>query len=282
MEDTRLIKDSRGVRVAGILFGVATHLSFAVTVVYLFRFLRDGVSRSTPDWLTRDILLALQFGVIHSLLLHPRVKARITRLLRREWYGLLFCLVTCACLGLIFLLWRSSPGGVWSLRGIPRTAMLVGFYCSWIALLYSLWLSVLGYQTGFTPWWHWLRNQTPPARSFQPRSLYRWIRHPVYLSFLGLIWFTPKMSWDHVVLTAVWSAYIFFGSYLKDERLAYFLGDTYRRYWATVPGYPLMFWGPLAVRSLPSPSQPSGSRSTPSASASTSETTVSGTPASHI
>jgi hypothetical protein len=39
---------------------------------------------------------------------------------------------------------------------------------------------------------------------------------PVYLSFLGLIWFAPL---DRVVLMSAWSAYIFVGSVLKDRRL---------------------------------------------------------------
>jgi protein-S-isoprenylcysteine O-methyltransferase Ste14 len=72
-------------------------------------------------------------------------------------------------------------------------------------------------------------------------SLYRFLRHPIYLSFLGLIWFTPRMSLDHVLLTGVWTAYIFIGSYLKDERLAFYVGSPYREYQTRVPGYPLFF-----------------------------------------
>ncbi len=68
---------------------------------------------------------------------------------------------------------------------------------------------------------------------------------PVYLSFLGLVWFTPQMSLDHAVLTAVWTIYIFYGSMLKDRRLVHYLGNVYRHYAADVPGYPLVTAGPL-------------------------------------
>ena len=44
---------------------------------------------------------------------------------------------------------------------------------------------------------------------FEPRGAYLWMRHPVYLSFLGLIWFTPYMTIDRAVLTALWTVYIF-------------------------------------------------------------------------
>ena len=78
-----------------------------------------------------------------------------------------------------------------------------------------------------------------------PRGAYHFFRHPVYLSFLGLVWFTPRMTLDHAVLTGIWTVYIFVGSYLKDRRLTYYLGDAYRAYQAKVPGYPLVPFGPL-------------------------------------
>jgi methanethiol S-methyltransferase len=119
-----------------------------------------------------------------------------------------------------------------------------------VALFYSLSLTGLGWQTGWTPWIHWLRGVAPPKRKFEPCGVYRMLRHPVYLSFLGLIWFTPTMTLDHAVLTAVWTTYIFYGSYLKDERLAFYLGDVYRHYQERVAGYPGVCWGPLGKRSL--------------------------------
>jgi protein-S-isoprenylcysteine O-methyltransferase Ste14 len=80
---------------------------------------------------------------------------------------------------------------------------------------------------------------------FDERGAYRFLRHPVYLSFLGLIWFAPVVPLDRVVLMAVWTTYIFVGSALKDDRLVHFMGDTYREYQARVPGYPGVGFGPL-------------------------------------
>ena len=56
------------------------------------------------------------------------------------------------------------------------------------------------------------------------------------------------MAADRAVLTGVWTVYIFVGSYLKDERLAHYLGQPYRRYQQQVAGYPFMLFGPLAKR----------------------------------
>ena len=75
----------------------------------------------------------------------------------------------------------------------------------------------------------------------------------MYLSFLGLIWFTPVMTADHAVLTGIWTTYIFLGSCLKDRRLVFYLGRSYRQYQAAVPGYPGMVVGPLARIGLSEP-----------------------------
>jgi len=63
------------------------------------------------------------------------------------------------------------------------------------------------------------------------------------------VWFTPQMTLDHASLTAIWTAYIFYGSFLKDRRLEHFIGQAYRECQRQVPGYPLVASGPLGRRS---------------------------------
>ncbi len=116
------------------------------------------------------------------------------------------------------------------LEGMGRTRDVVLLLRIWLALFYSLYLTGLGYQTGLTPWFYWVIRKAPPRRQFVESGAFRWMRHPVYMSFLGLIWFTPRMTLDHLILTLVWTAYIYVGSYLKDRRMTLFLGDVYRDY----------------------------------------------------
>ncbi|MCA9055651.1 MAG: hypothetical protein KDA75_17540, partial [Planctomycetaceae bacterium] len=205
------------------------------------------------------VVLALQYAVIHSLLLAPSVRKRLTRWIPKPLYGCFFCVSTCVTLLLTFACWSSSGPVLYVATGWPRTLITMCFSLSWVALFYSLALSGIGYQTGLTPWWYWLRRRPLPPRGFQERGAYRLFRHPIYLSFLGLIWFTPRMTLDHALLTGLWTAYIFIGSVLKDERLAFYLGETYRDYQRRVRGYPLVFWGPLGRRFDQTPV--SGSRS---------------------
>jgi protein-S-isoprenylcysteine O-methyltransferase Ste14 len=142
-------------------------------------------------------------------------------------------------------LWQPSAHALWRLEGMSAGSVDAAFLLSWVALIYSVWLTGFGYQTGWTPWWSWVRGRGAARRKFEPRGAYRFLRHPVYLSFLGLVWFNSQMSLDRALLAVVWTAYIFVGSYLKDRRLIRYVGEPYREYQSRVPGYPFVPVGPL-------------------------------------
>jgi protein-S-isoprenylcysteine O-methyltransferase Ste14 len=241
-------------RVFWLAFGVFTQILFVVTVGRLFPFLRGGggfrglfspPSGGSASWYAVDAFLAVQFAAVHSVLLLPTVRKALARWVPPALYGSAFSVATCACLLLAMETWQPCSGGVWSLRGPAAVAVDLAFLASWAALIYSLWLTGLGYQTGLTTWWAWARRREMPRRAFEPRGAYRLLRHPVYLSFLGLIWFNPRMTYDRLVLAAAWTAHIFIGSYLKDRRLTHYVGEPYRDYRRHVSGYPFVPNGPL-------------------------------------
>lgn len=233
-------------RILGITFGVVTHALLAASVWYVFWFLKGGVVATETGSLTIDVALCAQFGILHSLLLHPAVRQRLSTWIESPHYGCFFCTVTClSLLGTIYG-WQPSPDVWWILPQPWHTLIGLAYLGSWVLLLYSISLTGFGWQSGATPWWNWVRGLAPPQRPVVMHSLYRWLRHPVYLGFLGLIWCTPVMTTDRAILCAIWTAYVFVGSTLKDRRLEFFLGDRYREYQARVPGYPGMVAGPLA------------------------------------
>jgi protein-S-isoprenylcysteine O-methyltransferase Ste14 len=239
-------------RVFWIGFGIFTQILFAVTVCRLFLFL-PGTSRGalsatvagTLPWYGLDLLLALQFAILHSLLLLPVLRRRWKQLIPPPQYGCFFCTAACCSLLLAIELWQPSDLVVWQLTGVASMAVSVAFLLTWVGLIYSLSLTGLGWQTGWTPWWAWVRNRPLERKWTEPPGAYRLLRHPIYLSFLGLLWLTPVVTLDRLVLACMWTVYIFLGSYLKDRRLLYYAGEAYRRYQARVPGYPFIPFGPL-------------------------------------
>jgi hypothetical protein len=232
-------------RRAGVAAGWSTQALFAYTVWRMLWFLKDGAQPTADASLAWDALLALQFAIPHSVLLHPAVRARLSPWIAAPFYGLFFCAATCGSMLATIAQWQASETVVWECAGPWRAAVLACFAASWVALFGSIRLTGLGYQTGYTPWSFWVQGQPVPRRTFAPRGAYWLLRHPVYLSFLGLLWFTPRMTLDHALLTGLWTIYIFVGSWLKDRRLAHYVGEPYLAYAARVPGYPLAPPGPL-------------------------------------
>lgn len=261
-------------RTFGLVFGAATQLLFLATVRSLWIFLagHDARHDSGTEW--GNALLALQFAAPHSVLLHPGARRRLSPWIPQPFYGCFFCAVTCLSLLLTFALWHDSDIVVWRFDGAAGVAVEGLWFASWAALFYSLWLTGLGYQTGLTPWWDWVCRRPPRRRSFQPLGAYRFLRHPVYLSFLGLIWFTPVITLDRVTLIAIWTPYIFLGSWLKDARLLRYVGGQYGDYMSRVAGYPIVGLGPLgkvplkneAVLPFSTSSRPSAESAAPTAS----------------
>jgi protein-S-isoprenylcysteine O-methyltransferase Ste14 len=239
-------------RLLGFSFGALTQALFLATLLPLYRFLRNDFAAAPEGSLWVDAGLALGFAIPHSILLYPGTRKLITRWLPSELYGCLFCVATCSSLLLQIALWRGSQAVLWSWPESIQPVVWGAFFCSWGLLFYSLWLTGLEYQTGIGPWWRWVRGRKMPRREFRPRGAYLSIRHPAYLSFLGLVWFTPVITADRAVLIGVWTAYAFVGSYLKDRRLAQLLGEPYVNYVREVPAYPLfpMRWWPTPVPAL--------------------------------
>jgi hypothetical protein len=150
----------------------------------------------------------------------------------------------------MFACWTTSPTIWWEFTGVARVLIQTAWYGSWVLLIYGLWLGGFGHQTGATAWWNWVRHRPQQTRPFDPRGAFLWIRHPAYLGFIGLVWFTPVITADRGLLIVSWTLYVLIGSWLKDERLAYYIGEPYRLYQSRVPGYPGVFIGPLAKRPL--------------------------------
>jgi protein-S-isoprenylcysteine O-methyltransferase Ste14 len=229
---------------------VLTQAVFLATLWPLYCFLRNDWAAAPEGSLWIDAALALGFAIPHSILLFPPTRKFVTRWLPSELYGCLFCLVTCVTLLLQFSLWRGNQTTLWSWPEKIQPAVHAAFLCFWGLTFYSLWLTGLQYQTGVGPWWRWVRSQPVPRRNFLPRGAYRYMRHPVYFSFLGLVWLTPVLTADRVVLIGIWTAYVFVGSYLKDRRLVQVLGEPYVQYLSEVSAYPFLPMRPKPIRLL--------------------------------
>src|SRR5689334_17615939 len=121
-------------RALGITIGILVQAVFGVMVWSLYWFLKGGQAGERGGALEIDFGLALQFVVVHSLLLYPAVRERLSEWISPAFYGLFFCAATTTGLWLTMAFWNTSPILWWNITGAARIAIEAGWYGSWVLL----------------------------------------------------------------------------------------------------------------------------------------------------
>jgi protein-S-isoprenylcysteine O-methyltransferase Ste14 len=65
--------------------------------------------------------------------------------------------------------------------------------------------------------------------------LYRFVRHPLYVGWIGAFWITPTMTVGHLMFAGVLTAYMLIAIPLEERDLIDHLGEAYANYRRRVP-----------------------------------------------
>jgi protein-S-isoprenylcysteine O-methyltransferase Ste14 len=92
-------------------------------------------------------------------------------------------------------------------------------------------------QSGIEAWWNAVQDR-PQNNKLPIIGAYQLCRHPIYASFIAMIWTTPHMTMNHLMITAIWSVYILYGAYKKDQRLK--RNKFYQEYMSKIVAFPFL------------------------------------------
>ncbi|MHB8204376.1 MAG: methyltransferase family protein, partial [Desulfomonilaceae bacterium] len=67
------------------------------------------------------------------------------------------------------------------------------------------------------------------------RGPYRWIRHPLYLFCIVMIWSCPDLTADRLLFNVLWTFWIIVGIILEERDLVSQFGSSYLDYRKNVP-----------------------------------------------
>jgi methanethiol S-methyltransferase len=190
---------------------------------------------SEPRVLAWDAALSMLFFVQHSGMIRKNIRARMAQSIPQIYLPAIYAVASGLALLLIVLLWQPSQVRILSLAG-PARAVAHGLSVAAIGLF------VWGMHTlrsfdplGLGPVAGHLRAKPPKPCAFVVRGAYRFVRHPLYLAVIVLIWMCPDITADRMLFNLLWTAWIVVGTVLEEADLVTELGEPYRQYRRTVP-----------------------------------------------
>lgn len=189
------------------------------------------------DWraLAFDLLLFAAFALHHSVFARMGVRAWVARWIPPSLERSLYVWVASLLLVAVCELWEPVGGVAWSVSGggawILRAITLAGVGLAvQSAAIIDVW-ELAGIRTP--------EPQTTAA--FRTSGPYGWIRHPIYLGWLLIVWSATPMTMTRFVFAAASSAYLLAAIPLEERTLRSTSGGRYADYarrvrWRLVPG----------------------------------------------
>lgn len=231
-------------RIITLLYGVLSYAVFFAVFIYAIGFIGGFVTPMTLDGpqtrplleaLTIDLALLAAFAVQHSGMARPAFKRWWTRIVPEPAERSTYVLVSSLLMVALFVHWEPIGGVIWQAEGAVRTAVIGVYLFGWALLLYSTFLIDHFDLFGLKQVWRKLQSQPYRAPQFYTPSLYKLVRHPLYVGWLTIFWAAPTMTLAHLVFAVMTTAYILIAIQLEERDLVDAFGDTYRDYRRRTP-----------------------------------------------
>jgi protein-S-isoprenylcysteine O-methyltransferase Ste14 len=232
-------------RVGIFIYGLVCYTVFLGVFFYGMGFiggfltptLLDGApSRPLAEALAIDLGLLAAFAVQHSGMARPAFKRWWTRVIPEAAERSTYVLVSSLALVALFVYWQPIGGVIWTVSGGMGRASVIGVYLfGWLLLLYTTFLIDHFDLFGLAQVWRRLvgKNYRPPQ--FRTPSLYRLVRHPLYIGWLVIFWAAPVMTLAHLIFAVMTTAYILIAIQLEERDLVAAFGDDYVAYRRRTP-----------------------------------------------
>jgi methanethiol S-methyltransferase len=234
-------------RLLFFLYGVACHLLFLGIFVYMAGFfgnvwvaksIESAVPGSTSEAVVIDLLLLALFAVQHSVMARPAFKRVWTRIIpepiERSTYVLVSNVVTFILMwqwrGIDFVIWDAQPP---VLRGFLWALFVIGWLLVPLTTLLINHFDLFGTRQV----WLYFRGHEYQSLPFRVPSLYKHVRHPLYIGWMIAFWATPTMTAGHLLFAGVMTAYMVLASLVEERDLITYFGDQYEQYRRRVPAF---------------------------------------------
>lgn len=232
-------------RVIIFLYGVLCYVVFLGVFVYAIGFIGGFLTPTTLDGtperplaeaLGIDLALLAAFALQHSGMARPAFKRWWTRVVPEAAERSTYVLLSSLALIALFVFWEPIGGVVWTApEGLVENAVAGLYVFGWLLLLYTTFLIDHFDLFGLAQVWRHLRGESYRPPQFRTPSVYRLVRHPLYVGWLIIFWAAPVMTVAHLVFALKTTAYILVAIRFEERDLVCAFGGEYVAYRRRTP-----------------------------------------------
>jgi protein-S-isoprenylcysteine O-methyltransferase Ste14 len=232
-------------RIGIFAYGVLSYLVFLAVFLYGIGFIGgfltptslDGAPTSTLGRaLTVDLSLLAAFALQHSGMARPAFKSWWKRIVPEAAERSTYVLVSSLALAALYVFWEPIGGIVWTVpEGSARNSVIGLYLFGWLLLLYTTFLIDHFDLFGLKQVSRRLANKAYRAPVFRTPSLYKLVRHPLYIGWLTIFWAAPTMTVAHLIFALATTAYILIAIRLEERDLVSAFGNVYVDYRTRTP-----------------------------------------------
>ena len=216
------------------LFGGGSLVLFLM-FLYLGSFGWVNFGLKEPVVLAFDALLCFVFFVQHSTMIRKSFKNRIRKIIPDHYHEGVFSISAGTILLILIILWQDSLLYVFNLPDGIRILFRIIFFSS-ISLFVWGGLALGSFDFfGIGPIIANIKGTETTSIPFMARGPYRWVRHPLYLAMLLMIWSCPSVSIDRLLFNILWTVWIVVATLLEERDLVDGFGEGYLDYQRKVP-----------------------------------------------
>lgn len=228
------------VRALAFAYGLVCYAMFLGVFLYAIGWIGNFLTptrldgpRTGPLWAAVAVNLGLLtlFALQHSVMARPTFKRWWTRFVPTPVERSTYVLATNLALLAMFVFWRPMGGVIWDIQHpAGRAAMFALNGFGWALVLVTTFLINHFDLFGLRQVWLYLRGRPYTHLRFVTPGPYRMVRHPLYVGWLCVFWFTPTMTAAHLLFAAMTTAYILVAIRLEERNLVEHHGAAYERY----------------------------------------------------
>ena len=229
-----------------IFYGLVCHGVFLIAGAVMFSTILTGFQFSVGaleglSAVAINFLLLIQFPIGHSFFLSKR-GMRVLEIFAPKSYAktlrtTIYATIASMQLILLFSLWNFSGVFIWQIEMPANLIMILLNLASWALLSISSIQAGYKVQTGSLGWTSVYQGKEPVFPDMPTRGMFSIIRQPIYLSFSLVLWTSPQMSLDLLIVALTYSFYCYFGPMLKERRFYRLYGKKFKDYQEKVPYY---------------------------------------------